>query len=150
MKLLFVILVIFLCIYIGVYPSISTHLSCSNEKTKEEEFEISRHIINTFSFWIPAIIIYLILIIVVKGIGYFIPILPSAFAGMIGLIIGNSINISNADSLELPEDSPLVENEKLKRNIGVLSIFTSCFSMYRRTKQNIKDVANVDSWKEMK
>lgn len=150
MKILLIIFCISILIYIGIYPSISAYLNCGYKKTKEEEFEISRHIINTLSFWIPSLTIYFMLHFFIKGIGWFIPLFPSAFIGMVGLVIGNNINIYNADALEISDDSPLVEDEKLKRKIGVVSIFTSGFSIFRHMRQNIKNVMNVDSWKEMK
>ena len=142
-------------IYIGIYPSISRSLGIT-KKTKEDSFEISRHIVNTLSFWIPSITVFCLVFFLVKDfkrvplIGVPISLIPALFAGGIGLIIGNHINIDKADTLEIPPDNPMVQNEKMKEKIGIFSMFTAGISSYQHTKKAVKDITNVDSWKEFK
>ena len=147
--------IILIMIYIGLYPSILLSLE-HKKKTKEVKFNIYRHIINTLSFWIPAIITFCLMFFLIEDfrrcplLGIPISFVSSLTVGTIGMLIGYKVNIKKAEELELAPDSKSVQEEKLKLKTGIAASALGSISVLRHTKNNIKDITNVDGWKEFK
>ena len=120
------------------------------------DFDKERHITNILAFFIPFVIVFLLVFFGVKSfrelwfIGIPVSLIPAGFAGIIGSIIGYSINISNAKEYGLPDDDPRVQSEHLKRKVAIASGAISTVATTRHAKRAVKDFANVDSWKEFK
>lgn len=121
-----------------------------------EEYDSKRHVVNTFAFLIPFAAVFLLIFFGVDDfrelwfIGIPVALCGGLAAGIVGAIVGYSINISLADDYGLSENDPLVRNEKNKRTVAIIAGITSAVSIGKHTKKSVKDVANVDSWKEMK
>lgn len=120
------------------------------------DFDKERHITNILAFFIPFIIVFLLVFFGVRSfremwfIGIPVSLIPAGFAGIIGSVIGYSINISNAKEYGLPDNDPRVQSEHLKRKVAIASGAISTVATTRHTKRAVKDFANVDSWKEFK
>lgn len=114
-------------------------------------FNVTRHIVNLFSFLIPFIITVTIVSIAIDFplVGVPIGLLAGLFFGYIGMLIGYSINKSNARDLGL-ENTPAYQEEDSKQKIGIASGLLAGRSIYKHTKGAAKDIMNVDGWKEMK
>ena len=129
------------------------HLECMKH---QKNFNKERHLINFAAFFIPFVIVFSLVFFSVKTfrhlwfMGIPISLIPALFAGIIGSIIGYSINISNAKGYGLSDNDPRVQSERLKRKVAIASGAVSAVATTRHTKQAIKDFANVDSWKEFK
>ena len=67
-------------------------------------------------------------------------------AGFITSIIGHAINISEAKSHNVPKTHPQV----IKEGVGLATCIIAGTSFLRHTKKAVKDITNVDGWKEMK
>lgn len=122
----------------------------------QENFNRERHLVNIAAFFIPFTTVFLIVFFSVRifknlwFIGIPVSLIPATFAGIIGSIIGYSINVSNAKEYGLSNNDPRVQSEKLKQKVAIASGIVSTVTTTRHTKQAIKDFANVDSWKEFK
>ena len=129
------------------------HLECMKH---QKDFNKERHLINFTAFFIPFTIVFLIVFFSVRifknlwFIGIPVSLIPAIFAGIIGSIIGYSINISNAKEYGLSDNDPRVQSEKLKQKVAIASGAVSTITTTRHTKQAIKDFANVYSRKEFK
>lgn len=77
-------------------------------------------------------------------------VLVACFFSFISMMLGYSLNISRGKRKGLPESDIRLQNERAKRNIGAVSGAVAGASVYRHTKKAVKDIANVDSWKELK
>lgn len=115
-------------------------------------FDQERHKVNFAAFVIPFLSVGLITMIACDDILFGMPLglLFGLIGGFFGTLIGYKINIDKAKEYGIPDDNPSVQNEKLKHKIGVASGITAGISIYHNTKNTIKDIKNVDSWKEMK
>ena len=148
-----VISIVLLMIYIGIYPSISILLD-NKETTKEIEFDSKRHIVNTIAFWGPAIITFCLLFFFNEDfkscpvIGIPLSVCAALFTGIVGMLIGYKINISNAEALDIK--SRAVEEEKLKLKTGIIAGTIGTTTTMHHSKNAIKEILNPDSWKEMK
>jgi hypothetical protein len=78
----------------------------------------------------------------------------AVFFGLIGAMIGmlcsNSKNIKNAKEYGIKEGNETLEREKLNQKIGIASTIATGASLYHNTKEMMKNIGNVDSWKKMK
>jgi len=117
-------------------------------------YDEERHITNTLSFFIPSITVFVFCVKPLYSglwiLGIPIAIIPALFAGMLGMLIGNSINLSRSEHYNLSNEDASVNDEKLKQKSGIAAILLSSFSLFKNTKKAIKNIKNVDGWKEMK
>ena len=67
-------------------------------------------------------------------------------AGFITSIIGHIINLSRAKIHNVPKTHPQV----IKEGVGLATCIIAGTSFLRHTKKAVKDITNVDGWKEMK
>lgn len=119
---------------------------------ERENYNKERHSVNFAAFMIPFLAVGLITMIACNDILFGLPLglLFGLMAGFFGMLIGYSININKAKEYGIPDDDPRVQDEKLKRKIGIASGVAAGISIYHNTKNTVKDIKNVDSWKEMK
>ena len=121
-----------------------------------ENYDCERHTVNLASFFIPFITVFCLVFFGVEDlrdlwfIGVPVSLLPALLAGSIGCIIGNTINISNADAYGIPPDHPSVQAERTKRNVAIISTAAGVVSAGHHVKKATKDILNVDGWKKMK
>ena len=66
--------------------------------------------------------------------------------GFITSSIGHAINISEAKFYNVPKTHPQV----IKEGVGLATCIIAGTSFLRHTKKAVKDITNVDGWKEMK
>lgn len=87
-------------------------------------------------------------------IGAFLGFFPAAIVGLllglIGSIISHSINASVAKNMNTSESIKIAREEALKRNISIGATVAAVTHTAYKAKGAVKDVANVDGWKEMK
>lgn len=137
-------------------------------KTKEEvdeykylknlsKFDNSRHIVNFCFFFFPFAIVFCLIFFGVKDfidlwfLGIPLSLIPAGFISIITMIIGYNINISNAKYIyNLDDDEPSVQKEVMKKKMGILSAIVSGAVITHNTKKGLKEISDVDSWKEMK
>lgn len=115
-------------------------------------FNKERHIVNTLAFFVPFGFIFFVIMIASKWEILVLPIaiIAALFISMIVMLIGNKHNIDTAEAYGIPDNDQSLENEKLKNKIGLASSAIAAGSIIHNTKKAIKDITNVDSWKEMK
>lgn len=120
----------------------------------QKNFNKERHLVNVAAFFIPFLIVFTIVFFAIGIDMWFISIpvalVPAGFAGIIGSIIGYSINISNAKEYGLHDSDPRVQAERTKRGVAIISGVVGAGSTIRHTKKAVKDFSNVDTWKEFK
>ena len=121
-----------------------------------ENYDSERHLVNAACLLIPFITVFCLVFFGVKDfrdlwfIGVPISLLPALLAGGIGCIIGNTINIANADAYGIPPNHPSVQEERTKRKVGIISTAAGVISVGHNTKKAAKDILNVDGCKKMK
>lgn len=117
-----------------------------------KHFNVIRHLINTlFLFGPSGFILYKTVQtakdnIVLVPLGIILSLFSTVFFG----IAGNTFNLGLAHICGLQDSNEIVQDEKIKRKIGIASGIISSVSIGKSLKKGIKDIANVDSWKEMK
>lgn len=84
------------------------------------------------------------------GVGFVLGVFLAMFFGLIGAIISHSTNLAVAKQNRIPDDNPRVQHERRRRNEAILGTVASAAAIGHHTKKTVKDIANVDSWKEMK
>ena len=118
--------------------------------TRQAQYNRSRHKTNAIAFWVPFWIAFLLFAALFGDI-FFLPValLFALIAGYIGMMIGYSINIDEAKTYELPPNDPAVVDEKRKLTTSAIGGAIAAGSIIHNTKKAVKDVTNVDSWKEL-
>lgn len=71
-------------------------------------------------------------------------------AAMLCALRASKCNIMDAEIYDLPPNNKRLRKELNNYNIGRAAMFIGLFSSARHIKKNLKDIANVDSWQEMK
>lgn len=124
----------------------------NDTRSEAEKYNTRCIISNILWFIIPFLITTMIVIDKTKSVaaGFMFGIIPGGIFGIIGYAISTSINVKDAVDYDLPDNHPLVENEKLKHKTAIASGIIAGASTYKHTKRAAKDVMNVDGWKEMK
>ena len=119
--------------------------------TRQAQYKRSCKKTSAIAFWAPFWIVFLIGSAAMHDI-IFLPValLFGLIAGFIGMMIGYSINIDEAKTYELAKDDPAVVDEKSKLTSSLISGAVAAGSIVHNTKKAVKDVTNVDSWKELK
>lgn len=119
-----------------------------------KSYDEERHFTNTITIIFPFMIVFSICVGPLCSnfsyIGILIALVPSLTLTMICMIIGYTINISRAKHYNLPDDDPSVQEERTKRVGAIISSVVTGISTGRHIKKAIKDIENVDGWKEMK
>ena len=117
---------------------------------KRDNYDKERKNISLWSFLISFLISFMI------SAGAFndVILLPVALLigilfGTIGLAVGHSINLSNAKDYCIPDNDPRVQDEKHKLDAAAIALIVESASMINHSKNAVKNVTNVDSWKEM-
>lgn len=118
--------------------------------TRQAQYNKVRHRTNAIAFWVPFWIAFLLFAALFKDI-IFLPValLFALIAGYIGMMIGYSINIDEAKAYELPPNDPAVVDEKRKLTTSAIDGAIAAGYIVHNTKKAVKDVTNVDSWKEL-
>ena len=124
----------------------------TKHKSLIRNYNAIRHIVNTMFTLVPmSIIIYETVQISKKNIVLFpLGIMFALIAAIFFSIAGNSFNIGLAHICGIPDSDERVQSERLKRKVGIASGIISTFSIGKNIKNGLKDIADVDSWKEMK
>lgn len=118
-----------------------------NERKKA--YDSSRHKTNAIAFWGPFLPTLLMFCLIFNDIMFFpVALLIALIAGYIGMMIGYKTNIDNAKDFELPANDPSVVDEKHKLTSSAIGGAIAAGSIVHNTKKAVKDIANVDSWKE--
>lgn len=121
---------------------------------KGKDFDKERHCRNTVYFLLPFFTVFGLSVKYLWDewsiIGPMLSLLLALFASMFGMLLSNSINIAMAKKYDLPDDDRRVQEEINKRKAGLFAMLFSIFYIGNKTKNAIKDISNVDSWKEMK
>lgn len=120
--------------------------------TKYNQFDENRHVVNSFAYIFPFVITFVIVVLSYDCpyVNIVIALFAGMLAAMIGSLIGYAINVSNASSLEIDESSQAVVEERNKFTAGTITTGTTMLYVAKKTKDGIKEVADPDSWKEMK
>lgn len=88
------------------------------------------------------------------GFGVFMGFLPGIIVGsffaLIGGAIGHSMNVSAGKALSTPAAAPVIRDQQIKRGAAITGAVVGATSAYRNTKRAVKDLTNVDGWKQMK
>lgn len=110
---------------------------------------------NVYAAVIPFLITFLAIIFGAKGFrehinGIVLALIASLVVALISMIVGHSTNIEKAKEYGIPDNDPSVTIEKLRRDLGVTSGIVSGITIGKHTKNAVKDIMNVDSWKELK
>lgn len=120
------------------------------EKTDEEIYDAQCRKINLAAFFIPFFLVGLPIFFALGCDIWFLSLPIALFvalgAGLIGMIIGHSINITRAKSRGIPNDNPRVKYEKNEKNIAIIGGILATHSLYKKGKASVKDIADVDSW----
>lgn len=121
-------------------------------QNERNNYDKERHKINTLSFVIPFLSIFFITCAATNNIIFGIPLglLFGLSGALIGMSIGYSINIKKANEYGMPHNDPRVVQEINKRRASILAIIGVTITTAHHTKNAVKDVINVESWKEMK
>ena len=120
-------------------------------KWHQENYDAERHITSIIAFMLPFIAIMLLILILSGNPGLlFFGLIPAGIAGIFGATLGHSANITSAELYGIPSDDPRVLAEKTAKNIAIASGVATTIHAVRKTKNAVKDIANVDGWKEMK
>lgn len=81
-------------------------------------------------------------------------IIPAIFIGgissLIGMYIASEMNVERAKKYKVPPDHPRYIHDKNEMTVAKAAGVISAVSVGKHTKKAIKNVANVDSWKEFK
>ena len=115
-----------------------------------EDCFINKTVYGTFGFFLPFT---LSLLIFWKKLG-FLSFIPATFIGLflsiVGMVIATEQNITRAKEHDVPINHPRLQHDLNERNIAKAAGIISAISIGKHTKKAIKDVTNVDSWKEFK
>lgn len=120
-------------------------------KDKRENYDSERHKINTIAFWVPFLVVFILFCIIFHDILLTpVSLLFGLIAGLIGMIIGHSINIKKAEEYCISKSDPRVKDEIAKRRTAIIAGISSGVAVGHHAKNTIKDIANVDGWSEIK
>ena len=117
-----------------------------------EVFDSECRKVNTAALWIPFFIVFFMVVGTVSN-DEFIMIFPFAiiaamFAGLVGMGVGHKVNLERAKEYNIDNDRTAYERKELMLTKAGL-LFTTVSTLHH-AKKNLKDIVNVDSWKEMK
>ena len=119
-----------------------------------KNFNYERHKVNIIAFFAPFLSVFTIVTIWLWKPLWFISLFISTFlaliAGSIGMIIGYKINLSNAKLYGMSDCDPRVQAEKTKLGVGIASSIGAAGYTAHSAKNAVKDITNVDGWKEFK
>lgn len=65
-------------------------------------------------------------------------------------IIASNIKLKEMNKHNLPRESKYYIKEKANRDIGSVGFAASVSSLFKRSKDNLKEISNPDTWKQMK
>lgn len=119
---------------------------------ERENFDQHCHKVNVYSFLIPFFCVFIITCLFAQDIifGPLLGLTFGLFASLIGAYIGHDSNIQDAEEYCVPNDNPRLRNEILNKKAAIMAIISSSVVTGHHIKKAIKDIANVDGWKEMK
>ena len=117
-----------------------------------KHFENRKILVNVLSGLIPFTVGFIVVIhkCPIPYIRIMLGALTGGVLSLIGMLVGRSINISKAEDLGLNKDEPSVIQERTELKIGIVSTVAAGASIVHNTKQAVKDITDVDSWKEFK
>ena len=120
----------------------------------KENFNYERHKVNIIAFFLPFITVFSLVTAALWKSLWFISLLISTFlaliVGLFGMIVGYKYNLSNAKLYGISDDDKNVRAEKVKLTAGIIGAVGSAGATIHHTKKAVKDITNVDSWKEFK
>ena len=126
-------------------------IKCQNYK---DNFNYERHKVNLIAFFLPFTITFTLVTAVLWKRWWFLSLLPSSLLAFLfayfGMMIGYKVNLSNAELYGLSNSDPGVEAEKLKYKAGIFGGVIAAGKSIHDTKSAVKDITNVDGWKEFK
>lgn len=126
----------------------------SKKKFKLGDFNKERHRVNACAFFIPfTVSLILCFMLFYDGgllFGLLLGLPISLTVSMICMLIGYKHNIERAKDYGFTQEHPIVQEEELKFKAGVASCVTAAVHIAHHTKKAVKEVADPDSWKEMK
>lgn len=80
-------------------------------------------------------------------LGLVICLLAALVVALISMTAGHAMNVNDAKDYGISADNPRVIHERNQRDIGIASTIIATHSIYKNTKKAVKDIFNVDSWK---
>jgi hypothetical protein len=118
-------------------------------------FDSERHTNNTLGFFIPFLISFILALIAFTQeltiyISLPVSLVVALTAGCFGCLISSYNNISNAEEYGISADDDRVQDETNNAKVGTVSIIGGTVHTLHKTKNAVKDLTNVDGWKEMK
>ena len=120
-------------------------------KIRQDAYNKTRHKVNTIAFLIPFLFTLVIFCLIFNDIMFFpVALLFALIVGYIGMMIGYKINVDDAKNYELDANDPNVIDEKRKLTSSAIGGTIAAGSIIHNTKKAVKDITNVDSWKELK
>lgn len=121
---------------------------------KSGDFDFTCMLVNFIAFSIPFFSSLFITIAVIGWnlwfIGLPIGLLLGLLGALIGMTIGHKINISNAENHNVPASNPNVQFSKKELNIAKIASPLAAIGILHHIKKGIKDISNVDGWKDIK
>ena len=119
-----------------------------------KNYDYERHKVNIIAFFAPFLSVFAIVSVLLWKplwfIGMYIALFFAFIAGGIGMIIGYRINISNAKFYGMSDLDPRVQAERTKLGVGITGTIGAAGYTAHSAKKAIKDITNVDGWKEFK
>lgn len=140
----------------GNMPMVEQEMKMYDSINDRNDYESSRHVVNFLHFLVPFVAVFCLIFFPLQkesGVWFLtapVALIGGGFAALIGMIIGYSVNIARAGEYGLADDDPMVMDERRKRTAGIIATIVSGGSIFRHTKKTVKDIENVDGWKEMK
>lgn len=132
------------------YEELETYDKQHSHKFMYKNYNVIRHFVNFFCIVTPFGLMLRKTISMKNILFYPIGLLIALILAYIGSLMGNTININYAEQCGLADTDCRVAEEKFKRRTGIYAGVFSAFSIFRHTKKSVKDIANPESWKEMK
>lgn len=132
------------------YEELAAYDKRTEHKFLFNNFNVIRHVVNIIFILTPFGLVMKKILKIDNILIIPLGLLLSLTVSYIGSLIGNTININLADSCGISDTDPMIAKEKFKRQTGIYAGLISCFSIFHHSKKAIKEIADVDSWKELK
>lgn len=108
--------------------------------------------VNAAACWLPFFLIFFLIIGAGRADEAFLlapfALIAALFAGLVGMGVGHKINLDRAKEYNIDNNRTAYERKELALTKAGL-LFTTVRTLHH-AKKNLKEFANVDSWKEMK
>lgn len=76
--------------------------------------------------------------------------IPATVAGLIGLAVSTDVSTKRAMDIGVPANDKRIKEEKAKQTALTISLVAGAASNIKHAEKGLKDLENVDNWKQMK